>query len=81
MWSAILFATARLKDGLELLCKEKMGSPPKITSAQRKEIIQYRRICKKLNEIENYFDIIPKTVSIIIAVYIVTNTEKKKHYR
>lgn len=77
MWSAILFATARLKDGLELLRKEKMGSPPKITSAQRKEIIQYRKIGKKLNGIENYFDIIPKTVSIIIVVYIVTNTEKK----
>ncbi|GBR60744.1 hypothetical protein AA18889_2451 [Acetobacter senegalensis DSM 18889] len=52
MWSVILFAIVHLKGGLELLRKEKkMGRPPKITSAQRKEIIQYRKNGKKLGPV------------------------------
>lgn len=46
---------------------KKMGRPPKITSAQRKEIIQYRKNGKKLDEIAKDFDISSTTVSRIIT--------------
>ncbi|ARW11940.1 MULTISPECIES: recombinase family protein [Acetobacter] len=44
---------------------KKMGRPSKITSAQRKEIIQYRKNGKTLDEIAKYFGISSTTVSRI----------------